>query len=326
MADASALALSRSSRGARSPQPAPHRRRRRSKTSKPRRPRRPSRARRAATHQRRRRRLARRLHAVRARRPAISPAPSSPSSRTARSSPSAATVTPTSTTKKPVDPKLTLFRPGSVSKLVHLDRGDAARRAGQARSRRRRQQLSRFPDSAARRQADHAAQHHDAHRPASRNRSSTSSPKIRTRPTTTTLLKRWTPTRVFDAGTTPAYSNYATSLAGYIVERVSGESFFDYIDKHIFAPLDMKHSTFRQPLPKDLEPLHVEGLHPGVGRAEEVRDRRPGAGRRAVVAGRGHGAFHDRAPAERRIQRQPHPQGGNREDDARQPAARCCRR
>ncbi len=69
------------------------------------------------------------------------------------------------------------------------------------------------------------------------------------------LLKRWTPGRVYDAGTTPAYSNYATSLAGYIIERVSGESFYDYIDKHIFAPLDMKHSTFRQPLPDALAPL-----------------------------------------------------------------------
>jgi CubicO group peptidase (beta-lactamase class C family) len=35
------------------------------------------------------------------------------------------------------------------------------------------------------------------------------------------VLKRWTPKRIFDAGTTPAYSNYATALAGYIVQRVS---------------------------------------------------------------------------------------------------------
>jgi CubicO group peptidase (beta-lactamase class C family) len=73
------------------------------------------------------------------------------------------------------------------------------------------------------------------------------------------LLKRWTPTRVFDAGTTPAYSNYATSLAGYIVQRVSGESFEDYVEKHIFTQLDMKHSTFRQPLPSALEPLMATG-------------------------------------------------------------------
>src|SRR3569832_1264236 len=34
-----------------------------------------------------------------------------------------------------------------------------------------------------------------------------------------------TPTRIFAAGSTPAYSNYATALAGYLVERVSGQSF-----------------------------------------------------------------------------------------------------
>jgi hypothetical protein len=73
------------------------------------------------------------------------------------------------------------------------------------------------------------------------------------------LLKQWTPERVFAPGTTPAYSNYAASLAGYIVQRLSGETFDDYIDKHIFAPLDMKYSTFRQPLPANLEPLMSKG-------------------------------------------------------------------
>lgn len=83
------------------------------------------------------------------------------------------------------------------------------------------------------------------------------------------LLKRWMPTRVFDAGTTPAYSNYATSLAGYIVERVSGEPFDDYMDKHVFAPLEMTHSTFRQPLPKDLEPLMSKGYILASGEAKK---------------------------------------------------------
>jgi CubicO group peptidase (beta-lactamase class C family) len=59
-----------------------------------------------------------------------------------------------------------------------------------------------------------------------------------------------TPTRIFKAGSTPAYSNYATALAGYIVERASGLSFDDYIDANIFKPLGMEHSTFRQPLPE----------------------------------------------------------------------------
>jgi CubicO group peptidase (beta-lactamase class C family) len=60
------------------------------------------------------------------------------------------------------------------------------------------------------------------------------------------------PVRLFKAGTTPAYSNYATALAGYIVQRVSGQTFDDYIDAHIFKPLGMVHASFRQPLPPAL--------------------------------------------------------------------------
>ncbi len=66
-------------------------------------------------------------------------------------------------------------------------------------------------------------------------------------------LRRWVPDRIFPAGSTPAYSNYATGLAGYVVERVSGQSFDDYIEQRIFAPLDMTNSSFRQPLPPRLE-------------------------------------------------------------------------
>ncbi len=76
-------------------------------------------------------------------------------------------------------------------------------------------------------------------------------------------LKRWTPKRVFAPGTTPAYSNWATALAGYMVERVSGESFDDYCDKHIFAPLGMTHSTMRQPLPEAFKGQMASGYKPG---------------------------------------------------------------
>jgi CubicO group peptidase (beta-lactamase class C family) len=66
------------------------------------------------------------------------------------------------------------------------------------------------------------------------------------------VVKRWVPKRIFPPGLTPAYSNYATALAGYIVERVSGEPFDDYMDAHIFGPLGMHHATFREPLPAAL--------------------------------------------------------------------------
>ena len=67
------------------------------------------------------------------------------------------------------------------------------------------------------------------------------------------------PERIFPPGTTPAYSNYGAALAGYIVERVSGRPFNDYIAENIFKPLGMAHSTFAQPLPAELKPLMSNG-------------------------------------------------------------------
>jgi CubicO group peptidase (beta-lactamase class C family) len=65
-------------------------------------------------------------------------------------------------------------------------------------------------------------------------------------------LKAWVPARIFAPGEVPAYSNYGAALAGYIVERVSGEPFNSYIDRHIFQPLGMASATFDQPLPQSL--------------------------------------------------------------------------
>jgi CubicO group peptidase (beta-lactamase class C family) len=61
------------------------------------------------------------------------------------------------------------------------------------------------------------------------------------------------PRRMFPPGTVPAYSNYATTLAGYIVERTSGRPFHDYVEERIFKPLGMTRTTFRQPLPAGWE-------------------------------------------------------------------------
>jgi hypothetical protein len=72
-------------------------------------------------------------------------------------------------------------------------------------------------------------------------------------PTLAEYLRNNIPARIYAPGTMPAYSNYATGLAGYIIERVSGESFEDYIQHHIFDPLGMTHSSFVQPLPEALQ-------------------------------------------------------------------------
>lgn len=67
------------------------------------------------------------------------------------------------------------------------------------------------------------------------------------------------PNQIFAPGTVPAYSNYGADLAGYIVQRVSGVPFEDYIQKNIFQPLAMAHATFLQPLPDRLKPLMSNG-------------------------------------------------------------------
>jgi CubicO group peptidase (beta-lactamase class C family) len=73
------------------------------------------------------------------------------------------------------------------------------------------------------------------------------------------FLKRYVPERVYSPGETPAYSNYAVALAGYIVARVSETPFDDNMDEHLFSPLQMSHSTFRQPLPESLKPNISKG-------------------------------------------------------------------
>ncbi len=73
------------------------------------------------------------------------------------------------------------------------------------------------------------------------------------------FLRANVPARVFAPGAVGAYSNYGSTLAGYIVERVSGEPFEVYIENHIFEPLGMEHSTFHQPLPEALAPAMANG-------------------------------------------------------------------
>lgn len=65
-------------------------------------------------------------------------------------------------------------------------------------------------------------------------------------------LKENLPARIFPPGEIPAYSNYGATLAGYIVQRVSGEPYEAYVQHHIFAPLGMDHSTVYQPPPARL--------------------------------------------------------------------------
>jgi CubicO group peptidase (beta-lactamase class C family) len=76
-------------------------------------------------------------------------------------------------------------------------------------------------------------------------------------------LKNHIPDRIFPPGSVPAYSNYATALAGYVVQRVSGKPFDKYVEDSIFKPLGMTHSTFEQPLPEKIRSLMSNGYKLG---------------------------------------------------------------
>ena len=62
------------------------------------------------------------------------------------------------------------------------------------------------------------------------------------------------PPRVMPEGRVVSYSNHGLALVGYLVERASGLSFADYLQKNVFDPLEMRHSRFylRVPLDPDL--------------------------------------------------------------------------
>ncbi|MGH9467998.1 MAG: serine hydrolase domain-containing protein [Terriglobales bacterium] len=81
------------------------------------------------------------------------------------------------------------------------------------------------------------------------------------------VVREHLPQRIFPAGSMPAYSNYGAALAGYIVQRVSGEPFASYIETHILQPLAMNDSSFQQPLPARLRPMAATAYRTSQGPA-----------------------------------------------------------
>ena len=82
------------------------------------------------------------------------------------------------------------------------------------------------------------------------------------------------PARVRAPGVLTSYSNYGAALAGYIVEQVSGMPFDQYIEQHIYKPLNMSQSTFRQPVSSQLAPHLSQGYTAvnGTYRADPFED------------------------------------------------------
>ncbi|WP_428410453.1 serine hydrolase domain-containing protein [Hyphococcus sp.] len=164
-----------------------------------------------------------------------------------------------------VDPEETLFRPGSVSKLftwtalmqqVELGRVDLD------------EDVSKYIDFTIPPFAGQPVlvRHLMSHSPGMSDVSGISVQTVEELTPYGEWIKAHIPERVWAPGTEIAYSNYGVALAGYIVERVSGEPFADYVETHVFAPLDMVSTTFREPLPDALEPRMAKGYELKDGR------------------------------------------------------------
>ena len=154
--------------------------------------------------------------------------------------------------RKPMDPQSTLIRPGSVSKLFTWTAVMQQVEAGKLDLDADVNKYLDFkiPERAGepitiRNLMTHTAGFEDAFK-------HLYAPDLSSLLSLGAYLKTWTPRRIYPAGEQAAYSNYGAALAGYIVERVSGEPFNNYVARHIFAPLRMTHSSFEQPLPANL--------------------------------------------------------------------------
>ncbi|MGH8237741.1 MAG: serine hydrolase domain-containing protein [Steroidobacteraceae bacterium] len=49
---------------------------------------------------------------------------------------------------------------------------------------------------------------------------------------------------MFEPGSKAAYSNYGFILLGAVIEKVSGQSYYDYVEHHVFRPAGMNATTF----------------------------------------------------------------------------------
>ena len=70
-------------------------------------------------------------------------------------------------------------------------------------------------------------------------------------------ISRWRP------GTRMAYCNSGPWVAAYIVEKIAGQSFEDYVTQNLFLPIGMKTATyFEQPSPQLTALYHSDGKTP----------------------------------------------------------------
>ncbi len=70
------------------------------------------------------------------------------------------------------------------------------------------------------------------------------------------VLSAYQPEQVFLPGEVSAYSNWGAALAAFVVERVSGQSYKEYVKEHILKPLNMNDTSmgpFQDDNPEILE-------------------------------------------------------------------------
>ncbi|WP_157972045.1 serine hydrolase domain-containing protein [Pleomorphovibrio marinus] len=73
------------------------------------------------------------------------------------------------------------------------------------------------------------------------------------------LLEEDMPSLVRPPNSQASYSNHGSALAALIVEKVSGLDFETYVDENILHPLGMNFSTLSQPVPEPLTPYLSQG-------------------------------------------------------------------
>ena len=77
----------------------------------------------------------------------------------------------------------------------------------------------------------------------------------------------------FKPGTRYSYSNAGFCLLGAIVEKVSGEDYYQYLDKHVFEPAGM-HDTGAFETDKPIDNVAIGYTRDGATTPEELRARR----------------------------------------------------
>lgn len=87
------------------------------------------------------------------------------------------------------------------------------------------------------------------------------------------------PARINPPGTVQTYSNYGITLAGYLVEAVSGVPFSQFVEENIFRPAGMNMSTFQVlEVPKGIEANRAVGYESNNGTYHAVLPAFPRGG------------------------------------------------